>query len=49
MTPDMQLKLDCTAMASTEHRCVTGLLAEKLPGLLSERWLIITLTALGLT
>jgi hypothetical protein len=27
-------------MASSEHRCVTGLLAEKLPALLAERWLI---------
>ena len=27
-------------MASSEHRCVTGLLAEKLPGPLAERWLI---------
>jgi hypothetical protein len=40
LSPDTQLKLDCTAMASSEHRCVTGLLAEKLPGPLAERWLI---------
>mgnify|MGYP000479321433 FL=1 len=32
LSPDNHLKLDCTAMAASEHRCVTDLLAEKLPG-----------------
>ena len=40
LSPDTQLKLDCTAMASSEHRCVTELLTEKLPAPLSEHWLI---------
>ena len=40
LSPDTQLKLDCTAMASSDHRCVTELLAEKLPTPLTEHWLI---------
>jgi hypothetical protein len=40
LSPDTQLKLDCTAMASSEQRCVTDLLAEKLPVPLTDRWLI---------
>ena len=40
LSPDKQLKLDCTAMASSEQRCVTDLLAEKLPVPLTDRWLI---------
>ena len=40
LSPDTQLKIDCTAMASSEHRCVTDLLAEKLPGPLAENWLV---------
>jgi len=40
LSPDTQLKLDCTAMASSDHRCVTELLAEKLPAPLTEHWLI---------
>ena len=40
LSPDTQLKLDCTAMASRDHRCVTELLAEKLPTPLTEHWLI---------
>ena len=40
LSPDTQLKVDCTAMASSEHRCVTDLLAEKLPGPLAENWLV---------
>lgn len=41
LSPDTQLKLDCTAMASSEHRCVTSLLEEKLPGPLAENWLVV--------
>lgn len=40
LSPDNQLKVDCTAMASSEHRCVTELLAEKLPGPLAENWMV---------
>ena len=40
LSPNTQLKLDCTAMASSEQRCVTDLLAEKLPVPLTDRWLI---------
>ena len=40
LSPDTQLKLDCTAMASSDHRCVTELLAEKLPAPLADHWLI---------
>ena len=40
LSPDNQLKLDCTAMAASDHRCVTDLLAEKLPGPLSENWMV---------
>lgn len=36
LSPDTQLKLDCTAMSSSEHRSVTELLEEKLPGPLAE-------------
>ena len=31
LSPDGALKLDATAMASSDHRCVTGLLREKFP------------------
>lgn len=41
LSPDTQLKLDCTAMASSEHRCVTSLLEEKLPGPLAEQWPVV--------
>lgn len=41
LSPDTQLKIDCTAMASSHHRCVTDLLAEKLPGPLAENWLVV--------
>ncbi|TXH86404.1 MAG: hypothetical protein E6Q78_17280, partial [Rhodoferax sp.] len=40
MSPDNRLKLDCTAMAASEHRCVTDLLAEKLPGPMAENWMV---------
>lgn len=40
LSPDHQLKLDCMAMASSNHRCVTELLEEKLPGPLAEKWLV---------
>jgi len=40
LSPDNQLKLDCTAMAASEHRCVTDLLAEKLPGPLADNWMV---------
>ncbi len=40
LSPDNQLKIECTAMASSEHRCVTDLLDEKLPGPLAENWLV---------
>ncbi len=40
LSPDEQLKLDCTAMAASEHRSVTDLLAEKLPGPLAENWIV---------
>ncbi len=40
LSPDTQLKIDCTAMASSEHRCVTELLQEKLPGPLADNWLV---------
>ena len=42
LSPDTQLKIECTAMASSEHRCVTDLLAEKLPGPLTENWLVMS-------
>lgn len=40
LSPDNQLKLDCTAMAASENRCVTDLLAEKLPGPLADNWMV---------
>ena len=40
LSPDTKLKVECTAMASSDHRCVTELLAEKLPAPLAEHWLI---------
>ncbi len=40
LSPDNQLKVDCTAMAASEHRCVTDLLADKLPGPLAENWVV---------
>lgn len=40
LSPDAQLKIDCTAMAPSAHRCVTELLDEKLPGPLAENWLV---------
>lgn len=40
LSPDNQLKIDCTAMASGDHRCVTDLLQEKLPGPLADNWMV---------
>lgn len=40
LSPDTTLKLDCSAMASSEQRCVAELLREKLPGPLAENWLV---------
>jgi hypothetical protein len=40
LSPDNQLKVDCTAMASSDHRCVTDLLQEKLPGPLADNWMV---------
>lgn len=40
LSPDQTLKLECTATAEGEHRCVTDLLNEKVPGLLAQRWSI---------
>jgi hypothetical protein len=40
MSPDNTLKLECTAMASSDQRCVTDLLQDKLPGPLAEHWLV---------
>lgn len=42
LSPSTALKLDCTAMASSEQRCVTELLREEFPGEdpLARGWLI---------
>lgn len=42
LSPDIALKLDCTAMASSEQRCVTELLQEAFPGEdpLARGWLV---------
>ena len=40
LSPDTQLKVECTAMTSSDHRCVTELLTEKLPAPLAEHWMI---------
>lgn len=40
MSPDNQLKIDCMAMASSDNRCVTELLREKLPTPIVDNWLI---------
>jgi hypothetical protein len=40
MSPDATLKLDCTAMAPSNQRCVTELLHEQLPKPLIENWLV---------
>ena len=42
LSPDAALKLDCTAMASSEHGCVTELLAKSFPNEnpLQHGWLI---------
>jgi hypothetical protein len=42
LSPDTTLKLDCTAMASSEQRCVTELMQEKLPNEnpLAHGWLV---------
>ena len=40
MSPDATLKLDCTAMAPSNQRCVTELLHEQLPTPLIENWLV---------
>ena len=42
LSPDAALKLDCTAMASSEHGCVTKLLAKSFPNEnpLQHGWLI---------
>ena len=44
LSPDAALKLDCTAMASSEHGCVTKLLAKSFPNEnpLQHGWLITT-------
>lgn len=42
LSPDTALKLDCTAMASSEQRCVTELLQDAFPGEdpLARGWLV---------
>ena len=42
MSPDTELKAEFTAMASSEHQCVTDLIAEKLPhdNPLAHHWLV---------
>lgn len=40
MSSDNALKLDCTAMASSDQRCAVDLMQEKLPGPLAEEWLV---------
>lgn len=42
MSPDTELKAEFTAMASSEHQCVTELIAEKLPhdNPLAHHWLV---------
>lgn len=42
MSPDTHLKAEFTAMASSEHQCVTELIAEKLPhdNPLALHWLV---------
>lgn len=42
MSPDTHLKAEFTAMASSEHQCVTELIAEKLPhdNPLAHHWLV---------
>lgn len=42
MSPDTELKAEFTAMASSEHQCVTDLIAEKLPhdNPLVHHWLV---------
>ena len=40
LSPDDRLKLDCTAMASSDQRCVTDLLQDKAPDFLAENWLV---------
>ena len=42
MSPDTQLKAEFTAMAASEHQCVTELIAEKLPhdNPLAHQWLV---------
>lgn len=42
MSPDTELKAEFTAMASSEHQCVTELIAEKFPqdNPLAQHWLV---------
>lgn len=40
LSPDQKLKIDCTAMGSSDYRCVTDLLRAKLPGPFAENWLV---------
>ena len=42
MSPDTELKAEFTAMASSDHRCVTELIAEKFPqdNPLAHQWLV---------
>jgi hypothetical protein len=42
LSPDTVLKIECTAMASSEQRCVTELLSQHFPGEdpMARRWLI---------
>ena len=41
LSPDNQLKLDCTAMAARDRRCVTELIQDAIPDVINQNWTVI--------
>lgn len=41
LSPDNQLKLDCTAMAASDRRCVTELIQDAIPDLINQNWTVV--------
>lgn len=41
LSPDNRLKLDCTAMAASDRRCVTKLIEDAIPDVINQSWTVV--------
>jgi len=41
LSPDNRLKLDCTAMVASDRRCVTELIQDAIPDVISLHWTVV--------